>query len=278
MENRPVVYYQTDPRWKNEPYALPGETSTIGSAGCGPTAMAMVLATWCDKSVTPLTECKWSLANGCKALHQGTYYSYIPKAGKRYGLRCYQLNASSIYGNASSIFHDEAKNAITDGHLIIACMGKGLWTSSGHYVLVWKINGNVVYINDPASSRVERTNGNYSVFKRQVKYYFVIEHPKGVEPEMSNLEIQNLVDERIKSAISKAKTEIIDELRKMIPVTVIYDSIDDVPEWGKKAVQRRLNSGSLKGDEHGRLRLTVDMVRNWAIYDRDKEMQAIGLD
>ena len=38
----PVVYYnQTDARWGNKPY---GKTSTIGRAGCGPTALAIAVA------------------------------------------------------------------------------------------------------------------------------------------------------------------------------------------------------------------------------------------
>lgn len=174
---QPVVYYQTDPRWRNIPYAAKGENSTIGSAGCGPSSMAMVLATWVDKNVTPKTECAWSLANGYKCLNGGTYYSYIPPAAQRYGLNAYRLNYSNIYGNSTSDYHAQAKKLIEAGHLIIACMGKGTWTSSGHYILVYNIEGNTIYINDPYSSAAKRTRGDYSVFKKQVKYYFAIENP-----------------------------------------------------------------------------------------------------
>ena len=45
MNKRPVSYLQTDPRWKNKPSRVPGEQSTIGSAGCGPTAAAMLIET-----------------------------------------------------------------------------------------------------------------------------------------------------------------------------------------------------------------------------------------
>ena len=174
---QPVVYYQTDPRWKNIPYAVKGESSTIGGSGCGPTSMAMVLATWVDKNVTPQTECAWALKNGYKCLNSGTYYSYFVPAAKRYGLTCKQLNGASIYGNSTSQYHAQAKEAIDSNHLVIACMGKGNWTRSGHYVVVWKISGNVIYINDPASTKLVRTQGDYSLFKSQVKYYWVIQNP-----------------------------------------------------------------------------------------------------
>ena len=174
---QPVIYYQTDARWKNISYSAKGESTTIGASGCGPTSMAMVLATWADKSVTPATECAWALKNGYKCPHSGTYYSYFVPAAKRYGLTCKQLNGASIYGNASSTYHAQAKAAIDNNDLVIACMGKGTWTSSGHYVVVWNIRGNTIYINDPASSRLIRTQGDYSTFKKQVKYYWVIKNP-----------------------------------------------------------------------------------------------------
>lgn len=177
MNQQPVIYYQTDPRWKNIPYAVKGEHSTIGGSGCGPTAVAMVLATWADKSVTPKTECAWALAHGWKCLNSGTYYGYVVAATKRYGLKCTQLNGASIYGNSTSTYHAQAKAAIEAGDLVIACMGRGTWTSSGHFVTVWDIRGNTIYINDPASSRLARTQGDYSTFKKQVKYYWVIKNP-----------------------------------------------------------------------------------------------------
>lgn len=153
MNQQPVSYLQTDPRWSAKDYSARGEKTTIGASGCGPTAMAMVLATWADPQVTPATECAWALAHGYKAPRQGTYYGYFPPAAARYGLTCRQMNWSSLYGNPNSSLHAQAKGEIAKGNLVIACMGPGLWTSSGHFVLVWEIQGNTVYLNDPASTK-----------------------------------------------------------------------------------------------------------------------------
>lgn len=183
MSDKPVSYLQTDSRWANVSYSAKGESTTIGKAGCGPTSMAMVLATWADSSVNPKTECMWALSHGYKAPHQGTYYSYFVPAAKRYGLICYQLNSASIYGNANSSHHATARKAVDGGDLVIACMGEGLWTSSGHYVVVYNVEGNMVYINDPASTKMARTHGNYAVFKTQVKYYWIIKKPSPKEEE-----------------------------------------------------------------------------------------------
>ena len=180
MNKQPVSYLQTDPRWGSLDYSAKGEKTTIRASGCGPTAMAMVLATWADPAVTPATECAWALAHGFKAPHQGTYYGYFEEAGRRFGLKTYRLNYSNLYGNDKSAYHAQAKDALDRGDLVIACMGKGTWTSSGHYVLVWKIDGNVIYINDPASTLARRTRGSYDLFKKQVKYYWVIERPQNI--------------------------------------------------------------------------------------------------
>ncbi len=177
MNTRPVSYLQTDPRWGSLDYSARGEKTNIAVSGCGPTALAMVLATWVDPKITPKSECAWALAHGYKAPHQGTYYGYFAPAAKRFGLTCKMLNGVTLYGKPDSPYHAQAKAAVDRGDLVIACMGRGLWTSSGHFVLVWNISGNVVSINNPASTRAVRTQGDYSVFKRQVKYYFVVQRP-----------------------------------------------------------------------------------------------------
>lgn len=194
MNTQPVSYLQTDHRWGSLDYSANGETTTIGRSGCGPAAMAMVLATWADPAVTPKTECAWALAHGFKAPHQGTYYGYFEAAGRRYGLKTYRLNYSNLYGNDRSAYHAQARDALDRGDLVIACMGKGNWTSSGHYVLVWDIQGDTIYINDPASTKASRVRGDYAVFKRQVKYYWVIERPEHAK-EDDDMDINKLLNE-----------------------------------------------------------------------------------
>lgn len=273
MNKQPVLYYQTDPKWKSIPYAVAGESATIGGSGCGPTSMAMVLATWADKTVTPKTECAWALSHGYKAKGQGTYYSYFVPAAKRYGLECRQLNAASIYGNSSSAHHAAVKQELDRGNFVIACMGKGLWTRSGHYVLVWAVDGNTVFINDPASSSQARVRGSWSLFRQQVKFYWVIKRPASMrkeEPDLTLKETQVLID----SALIKQKAEIVAEVARMLEgmKEKIYDTVEEVPAWARPSVKGRVEAGILQGDEHGRLRLTEIMMRMMVMEDRAKEM------
>lgn len=174
---RPIYYLQTDPRWKNHDYSAKGEKKTIGSAGCGPTAAAMVIATLQDKNVTPVTTALWSMAHAYKALNQGTYYSYFVPQMSAYGVACKRLNTSNLYGKSSSAAHTEALNALKNGDWVIACMGKGNWTSSGHFILLYGYENGYVYINDPASTKAARVKNTWALFARQVKYMWTVPVP-----------------------------------------------------------------------------------------------------
>ena len=177
MSFKPVSYMQTDSRWKKKSYAVKGENSTIGSAGCGPTCAAMVIAEFINPNITPVETCKWSLDHGYKALKQGTYHSYLKEQGAVYGLNWEQITSGSVYGNTSHSAHKKALEAIKNGDYVIALMGKGNWTSSGHYVLWYGLDGNYVLINDPNSTKSSRTKGNYNTFISQVKHYFICHRP-----------------------------------------------------------------------------------------------------
>lgn len=176
MNKKPISYLQTDPRWKSKDYSAKGESvkRTIGSSGCGPTCAAMLISTLTGKAFTPADACAWSLKRGYKAPNQGTYYSYFKPQFKAHGIRCEQLNGSNVYGKPSSSVHEKAFDLLKKGYYLIAVMGKGLWASSGHFVVVWWADDKV-RILDPNSTKETRLNGDLSTFKSQVKYYWAID-------------------------------------------------------------------------------------------------------
>ena len=191
MNRQPVYYMQTDSKWNDKDYSVKGETTTIGKSGCGPTCAAMLIETLTGKTFTPVDACAWSLKNGYKALKQGTYYSYFVPQFKEHGIECERLNTANIYGNKDSEVHDKAFKLLKEGYYLIACMGEGVWTSSGHYVVVWWENGKVC-INDPASKASARINGDPDTFKSQVKYYWAIDarkHNSAKERDTVNIEL-----------------------------------------------------------------------------------------
>jgi hypothetical protein len=174
MNKKPHSYMQTDPRWAKRPYRVTGEDATIGGSGCGPTCAAMLITTLTGKAVTPVDTCEWSTQHGYKALNQGTYYSYFTPQFKAHGIICTRLNTANVYGKPKEKVHDTVLELLKDGYYIIACMGKGLWTKSGHYIVAWWCDGKV-YINDPASTKEERLMGDLATFRSQVKYYWAVD-------------------------------------------------------------------------------------------------------
>lgn len=212
MNKRPVSYLQNDPLWKDKPYRVPGETSTIGSAGCGPTCAAMLIETMTGKTFTPEDACNWSIQHGYKALKQGTYYSYFKAQLKAFGIDCDQLDWTSTYGKPNHQNHQKALDMLKQGYYLIALMNKGTWTSAGHFILVWWAD-NKIRINDPASTKDSRVNGDPYDFRSQVKYYWLVDaraynNPKPKEDEdiMTGKEIiAALTDEQAYELLSKAQ-------------------------------------------------------------------------
>lgn len=216
MNKKPVSYLQTDSRWKNVSYSAKGESTTIGASGCGPTAAAMLIETLTGKIYTPKDACAWSLAHGYKALRSGTYYGYFKPQFAAFGITCWQINSANIYGNKTSSVHEKAFSLLKQGYYLIACMGKGLWTSSGHYIVVWWEDGKV-RINDPASTKSARLNGDLATFKSQVKYYWAVdarEHNNAKEEEeddMTEAEVKKIVEEILTAKNQAGTASLADE-------------------------------------------------------------------
>lgn len=146
----PVVYYnQTDARWGNKMY---GKSGTIGEAGCGPTALAIAVASLTDQKVTPYDVAQWSVENGYRCEGNGSYHSLIPDGGAHYG-----LTVTGIGNNSKKLVE-----ALQEGKLVIAIMTKGHFTSSGHFIVLRGVteDGNIL-VADPAS--VKRSNQEWAL-------------------------------------------------------------------------------------------------------------------
>lgn len=178
---KPVDYKQGDSKWGSVPYRTSGESSTIKSAGCGPTAMADVLASIASPYINPVTCAAWARQHGYKYLRQGTAYNYFVAQAQAYGITARRLNTASVYNRPNDATHARALAELQQGNWIIACMGKGLWTNSGHFVVAYGCSGNNVYICDPASSKAARACNSWDLFKSQVKHYWAIEVPEHIK-------------------------------------------------------------------------------------------------
>ena len=230
MNKKPVSYLQTDPRWKNKPYRVKGENATIGDSGCGPTAAAMLIETITGKTFTPEDACNWSMAHGYKALNQGTYYAYFTPQFAEFGIDCQMLNWINTYGKPDHANHEAVVEKLKEGYYAIALMNKGLWTSSGHFVVLWW-QDDKVRINDPASTKDARVNGDIRTFRSQAKYYWLID-AREFNEEDDDMD-QTKFNEMFRTAMTGYRKELQD---------------NDSGEWSKAAREWAVENGLFVGN------------------------------
>ena len=231
MNKKPVSYLQTDSRWKNKPYRVTGENSTIGDSGCGPTAAAMLIETITGKTFTPEDACNWSMAHGYKALNQGTYYAYFTPQFAEFGIDCQMLNWINTYGKPDHANHEAVVEKLKEGYYAIALMNKGLWTSSGHFVVLWW-QDDKVRINDPASTKDARVNGDIRTFRSQAKYYWLIDARQFNREDDDDMD-QDKFNQMFREALATHQRELMD---------------NDCGEWSREAREWAVREGLFAGN------------------------------
>lgn len=134
-----VVYYnQLDKRYASKPYG----TDDIGTYGCGPTCMAMVVSSLTNETVDPVEMAHWAYENGYWCSRSGSYHSLIPGAAKAWGLPvqgCGKTEGQRIV------------DALSQGKLVVAIMLKGHFTSSGHFIVLRGVENGKILVADPAN-------------------------------------------------------------------------------------------------------------------------------
>lgn len=158
---QPVDYKQADRRWGAQMYSCYGNRrQTIANSGCGPTAMADIVATLKDAKITPPDLCALSVANGHRSRSGGTAWSFFPFVQEKFGF-------SRLIETGSL---ETLKACLDAGGYAVCSMGPGYWTRGGHFICAWKYDGTYIYCNDPASGR--RRRQKQSAFLRQRKRFF----------------------------------------------------------------------------------------------------------
>jgi hypothetical protein len=238
MNKQPVSYLQTDKRWKDKPYQVKGETATIGGSGCGPTAAAMLIETLTGQTFTPVDACAWSVAHGYKAKGQGTYYGYFAPQFEAFGIKCWQLSWTNGYHNPKAKVHDQALEYLKQGYYLIALMKKGNWTSGGHFIVVWWADGKI-RINDPASTRDRRVNGDINTFRNEAAYYWVVD-ARAYNGATNKEDDDDMDQDKFNKMFTTAIQQYRQELRD-----------NDCSPWSQKARQFAVDNGIFAGGDPG---------------------------
>ena len=212
MNIQPVSYMQTDSRWKNTRYKCSGGTMSIGGGGCGPTSAAMLIETLTGKTCLPTTTMKWACDKGYVFANQGTAYAYFKPQFAAYGISCNQIPTTCL--DAKSPTRKIVTEMLQDGYYFIALMKKGLWTSGGHYVVAWWADDKI-RINDPASTKTERLNGDPDLFFAQAKYFWAVDAREYNKKGANNMKyyVQNNVN-IVEVPVSQFKITMVNKPKK----------------------------------------------------------------
>lgn len=168
---QPVDYKQGDSRWGKKMYSNHGDKSqTMANSGCGPTAMADVVATLIDPAVTPWTLAQLAMQWGDRTRNSGTAWTFFPHVADYYH---FPKMVESTSWTALTACLDA-------GGYVVCSMAPGYWTKGGHFICAWKYDSTYIYCNDPASS--SRKKQKIADFKKERKKYFCF-YPPTKEPE-----------------------------------------------------------------------------------------------
>lgn len=150
------TFIQWDDRWGYIKYG----DNVIGDSGCGPTCLAMAIVAITGRAqYTPITVCKFAQDNGYYVDGVGTAWDLMLGGVKKLGLNSEQI----------SITEESIRLALREDKLVILSMGPGIFTYSGHFILVYKYEDGKFFVKDP-NSRIRTDKGfTYAEIKDQIK-------------------------------------------------------------------------------------------------------------
>lgn len=150
------LFLQWDPRWGYESY---GE-SCIGLAGCGPTCLSMVLFYLTgDETLTPDKIAKYSMENGYYVKGAGTAWTLMEDIPKLYDIKFTELSSSE----------HNIKAALDKGSIVVCAMGRGYFTTSGHYIVIYGYDADGFMVNDPNCIARSNERWTFGEIQYQIK-------------------------------------------------------------------------------------------------------------
>ena len=135
-----IVYYcQSAPQWADQPYG----TDTIGPYGCGPTVMAMAVASLTDEAADPVSMAAWAVSNGHWARKGGSRHSIIQGAAAGFGIEAQPFPSREAA---------DVRDALRQGKLLVALVGPGHFTKGGHFIVLRGVTlSGKILVADPNS-------------------------------------------------------------------------------------------------------------------------------
>ena len=133
-----TYFSQLDSRWSSKMYSSVNDVNqTIGSSGCGPTSASMIV-TAIKGTVTPDIMADNFVRYGYRSANQGTYWSAFRAVADEFDIE---------YKETTDI--NKAIELLADNHYVVASCGNGLFTTGGHFIVLTKLENNMIEVYDP---------------------------------------------------------------------------------------------------------------------------------
>lgn len=160
------LFLQWDPRWGYVDYG----SNVIGTTGCGPTCLAMVIIGLTGNSTaSPDYLAKEAESKGYYVSGQGTAWSFLVDEPQLFGLQAEQY---------AEMDESELKRNLDEGSLIICSMGPGDFTDKGHFIVICDRAEEGFVVHDPFSRRNSELLWDYSTLESQWKQLWIYSKSK----------------------------------------------------------------------------------------------------
>ena len=139
-KGQPQLTYisQIDSRWRYYPYTSTNNANqTIGSSGCGVASATMIIDSIVGNvSVTDVADT--FVKFGYRSANNGTYWSVYRAIADEFNIE---------YQETSNF--ETMLNKLRNNNYVIASVGNGLFTTGGHYIVIYAVDNDTLKIYDP---------------------------------------------------------------------------------------------------------------------------------
>ena len=134
-----TYFSQADSRWANKLYTSTNNKSqTMKSSGCGPTSAAMIINSLIGPMMPDVIADIFA-EKGFRTANNGTNWNAWDWIANNYGIS--MSKTTNI---------DDAVNCLHRGGMVVVSCGKGLFTTSGHYIVLAEMaDDNTIIVHDP---------------------------------------------------------------------------------------------------------------------------------
>lgn len=235
--NNCVHYLQWDAKWKNVKYSTHTSSQTIGNSGCGPSAMAQIMATFIDKNITPVEMAALAQANGFRTYSSGTAWGFYEFVFKKYP-------GFSKFVKTTSV--PTLKAALEQGALAVCSMNSNdnhFWTRGGHFITAIGYDADgYIYANDPNKKECPRKQ-KQDKFKSCLKQAFIF-WPQAKEETHDPFDEAGKTGDVVSSNIEPPVPEVVVELSEDGGV-IVEPSSETTSEQGKEIIDISKHKGTI---------------------------------